>query len=351
MLENNSQAAKPDLKNMTRVKLRDFLEPLGKEAYRADQIVRWLYRQRVTTAAAMTNLSRAARAWLEEHSCITSLSCLREQKSEDGTRKFLFQLADGNTIETVLIPEKDRLTLCLSTQVGCRMGCRFCLTGGGGFIRNLTAAEIVDQVLQVAGMVDPLLPARGALTNLVLMGMGEPLDNLGEVAKALEILMYDDGLQFSSRRITLSTCGLVPEMAELGRLVQVSLAVSLNAVSDELRSQLMPVNRRYNLSCLLDACRAYPLNQRRRITFEYILFADLNDSLQDARRLLELVRPLKAKVNLIPFNEHPDLPFKKPDPAQVEAFLKVLQDGYLTVMTRRSKGADIRAACGQLRSA
>ena len=342
---------KPDLKNMTRSELVGFLGDLGKERYRADQIVRWLYRQRVNEIGAMTNLSRPARDWLTAQARVSRLFCLREQTAADGTRKFLFELEDGRTIETVLIGEKQRLTLCLSTQVGCRMGCTFCLTGASGFERQLKAAEIVGQVLEVARRLSPEQPARGCLTNLVLMGMGEPLDNLDEVVRALEILMYDDGLQFSSRRITLSTCGLVPQIAELGRRIDVSLAVSLNAVDDEKRSRLMPVNRRYPLAELLTACRNYPLNHRRRITFEYILFAGVNDSLDDARRLAALLRPLKAKINLIPFNEHPELPYQRPTAAAVEAFLDFLLERNLTVMTRRSKGADISAACGQLRSA
>ncbi|HDS15777.1 MAG TPA: 23S rRNA (adenine(2503)-C(2))-methyltransferase RlmN [Proteobacteria bacterium] len=334
---------------MTRQELADYLTAIGKERFRADQIIRWLYRQRVSEIALMTNLSRACREYLEASSYISTLTCLREQVAEDGTRKYLFQLEDGQTIETVLIGEKERLTICLSTQVGCRMGCRFCLTGQSGFCRQLSSAEIVDQVIQVIGRIDPEAPARGVITNLVLMGMGEPLDNLEGVIRALEIMMYDDGLQFSSRRITLSTCGLAPQIEELGRRIEVSLAVSLNATTDELRARLMPVNRRYDLKTLLTACRDYPLNRRRRITFEYILFADLNDSLADARRLADLVAPLSAKINLIPFNEHPELPFKKPRPEKIEEFLNCLQKRNLTVMTRRSKGADISAACGQLR--
>jgi 23S rRNA (adenine2503-C2)-methyltransferase len=343
---------KLNLKGMTRETLIEVLKAIGKERYRADQVVRWLYRHRVTEIARMDNLSKACREHLEGICFISRLECLQEQVATDGTRKFLFRLADGETIETVLIPDKERLTLCVSSQVGCRMGCRFCLTGNSGFVRNLTAAEIIDQVIAVVDCIAPQKMARGPLTNIVLMGMGEPLDNLDEVVTALEILMYDDGLQFSNRRITLSTCGLVPQMAELGRCCEVSLAVSLNAADDGLRSRLMPVNRRYDLATLLEACRNYPLRGRRRITFEYILFAGLNDSLAEARRLVRLVSNIPCKINLIPCNEHPGLPeFKKPAPETIEAFLNYLLDRHLTVMTRRSKGADISAACGQLRSA
>ena len=341
---------KLNLKGLTRAELVDHLAGIGKERYRADQVIRWLYRQRVTEIEQMSNLSRSCRERLHDFSYIGGIECLQEQVAQDGTRKYLFQLEDGHTIETVLIGDKSRLTLCLSTQVGCRMGCSFCLTGSSGFERQLSAAEIVDQVLQVADSVDAGL-ARGTITNIVLMGMGEPLDNFEEVIKALEIMKYDDGLQFSSRRITLSTCGLAPKIIELGQRIEVSLAISLNAADDTLRSQLMPINRRYNLATLMAACRSYPYTNQRRITFEYILFADLNDSLDDAHRLVELIGSLPAKVNLIPFNEHPELPFKKPQQKQITAFMEYLQRHRLIVMTRRSKGADISAACGQLREA
>ena len=341
---------KLNLKGMLRADLVELLAAIGKERYRADQLVRWLYRYRVSRIEEMSNLSRDSREHLASLSYISSLECLKEQVSEDGTRKFLFRLEDGNSIETVLIGEKERLTICLSTQVGCRMGCKFCLTGASGFIRQLTAAEIVDQVIRVVDLIAPRQTARGPVTNIVLMGMGEPLDNLEEVVRALEILLYDDGLQFSSRRITLSTCGLAPKIIELGERIEVSLAVSLNATTNELRSELMPVNRRYDLETLLAACRRFPLPGRRRITFEYILFSGLNDSLEDARRLVRLLSSIPAKINLIPFNEHPDLPeFKRPAPERIEAFLNYLLERNLTVMTRRSKGADISAACGQLR--
>ncbi len=324
---------------------------IGKERYRADQIIRWLYLQRVRDIDNMSNLSLTCRKRLNEFSFIGQIELVREQESQDGTRKFLFKLDDGNTLETVLIFDKNRLTLCISTQVGCRMGCRFCLTGGSGFERQLSAAEIVDQVVQVAEIVDPESSSRGPISNIVLMGMGEPLDNFAEVLKALEILMYDDGLQFSSRRVTLSTCGLIPEIVELGKRIEVSLAVSLNAADDKLRSELMPINRRYGLDELLAACRHYPVTNQRRITFEYILFAGLNDSLDDAERLVALIGNLPAKINLIPFNEHPELPFKKPEHQRIVDFVDYLQRHKLTVMTRRSKGADISAACGQLRAA
>ncbi len=342
---------KLNLKGVPRPELVQQLAGIGKERYRADQIIRWLYLQRVKDIDKMSNLSLSCREHLHGFSFIGQLKLVKEQQSQDGTRKFLFRLADGHTIETVLIAEKDRLTLCISTQVGCRMGCRFCLTGGSGFERQLSAAEIVDQVIQVAEIIAPESQGRGPITNIVMMGMGEPLDNFDEVVKALEIFMYDDGMQFSHRRLTLSTCGLAPEIIELGKRIHVSLAISLNAVDDVLRSELMPVNRRYNLSELLAACRTYPATSQRRITFEYIMFAGLNDSLAAAERLAELIGTLPAKINLIPFNEHHELPFKRPEHQRIVDFVNRLQRHGLTVMTRRSKGADICAACGQLREA
>ena len=343
------EGGKLNLKGLTRQELAEHLAGIGKERYRADQIIRWLYLQRVTEIDKMSNLSRSCREHLQGFAEICQIELIREQVAVDGTRKYLFRLDDGHTIETVLIGDKSRLTLCLSTQVGCRMGCSFCLTGHSGFARDLKAVEIVDQVLQVAEIIDPGGSSRGAITNIVLMGMGEPLDNLEEVIKALEILKYDDGLQFSSRRITLSTCGLAPKIIELGQRMEVSLAISLNAADDALRSRLMPINRRYNLAALMEACRSYPSTKHRLVTFEYILFAGLNDSLDDARRLVELIGSFPTKINLIPFNEHPELPFKKPQQKQIIDFLEYLQSHNLTVMTRRSKGADISAACGQLR--
>lgn len=321
------------------------LAGMGKERFRADQIIAWLYRQRVDCIEEMTNLSRSFREQLREVAAIPSLACRAIETAADGTEKFLFQLLDGSCIESVLIPEQKRLTLCLSTQVGCRQGCRFCVTGRQGFNRNLKVAEIVDQVIQVQKHADRL---QRRISNIVFMGMGEPLDNFDALVKAIEILKYDDGLDFSSRRITVSTCGLVPQIEKLGALDS-CLAISLNATDDETRSLLMPINRRYNLQKLLAACRRLPLKPGRRITFEYILLKDINDSIADASRLVRLLKPLKSKINLIPFNEHPDLPFHRPSGERISSFQAVLLDSGLLSIIRKSKGADISAACGQLR--
>ncbi len=322
------------------------LAGMGKERFRADQIIAWLYRQRVDRIEEMTNLSRSFRKQLSEVAVIPSLECRAIETAVDGTEKFLFQLFDGSCIESVLIPEQKRLTLCLSTQVGCRQGCRFCVTGQQGFNRNLKVAEIVDQVIQVQKHADRL---HRRISNIVFMGMGEPLDNFDALVKAIEILKYDDGLDFSSRRITVSSCGLVPQIGRLSALVNVCLAISLNATDDETRSRLMPINYRYNLKTLLAACRQLPLKRGSRTTFEYILLKDINDSLADASRLVRLLKPLKSKINLIPFNEHPDLPFHRPSPERISAFQDVLLGSGLISIIRKSKGSDISAACGQLR--
>ncbi|MBN2232531.1 MAG: 23S rRNA (adenine(2503)-C(2))-methyltransferase RlmN [Deltaproteobacteria bacterium] len=335
-----------DLKDLTRTELAAFLLADGKERYRADQIVRWLYRQRVNDIAAMTNLSRVCREWLETVAVVGQLSLAARETAVDGTEKLLWELDDGQGIESVLIPDGERLTLCISTQVGCRQGCRFCLTARQGFVRSLRVGEIVDQVVQAQNL---LAESGRRITNIVFMGMGEPLDNLEAVVRAVEIMKYDDGLAFSSRRITVSTCGLVPQMAELGRRVEVSLAVSLNAADDGIRSRLMPVNRHWPLGELLAACRAWPLKPSRRITFEYILIAGLNDRPEDARRLVGLLAPLKCKVNLIPFNEAPELPCRTPAAATVNAFQERLLASGLMTIVRKSRGAEISAACGQLR--
>ncbi len=335
-----------NLKDLTRNEMVAVLAGMGKERFQADQIIAWLYRHRVDNLAEMTNLSRVFRQQLEEVATVQSLTCQATETAADGTKKFLFRLFDDSCVETVLIPEPKRLTLCLSTQVGCRQGCRFCVTGRQGFHRNLKVGEIVDQVVQVQKHVDR---EQRRISNIVFMGMGEPLDNLDVLVKAIEILKYDDGLQFSSRRITVSTCGLVPGMEKLGAQADVCLAISLNATEDETRSRLMPINRRYNLKTLLSACRRFPLKRRSRITFEYILLKDLNDRLADAVRLVKLLKPLKSKINLIPFNEHPDLPYQRPTDEQISAFQAILLDSGMTSIIRKSKGADISAACGQLR--
>ena len=288
-----------------------------------------------------TNLSKDFRQELEKIASISNLEPEVIEASADGTKKYLFRLADGNAIESVLIPDEDRTTLCISSQVGCAMGCEFCLTGTFKLTRNLTTAEIVNQVCAVKR----LEPVR----NIVFMGMGEPLANLKNVIGALKILTDPDGFQFSTRKVTVSTAGLVPEMAELGAAVTVNLAVSLNATTDEVRDRIMPINRRYPLKALLAACKAFPLPSRRWITMEYVMIRGVNDSLDDARRLVRLISNIPSKVNLIPFNEHDGCAFQTPNQDTIDRFHKFLLDKHVTVITRSSRGSDISAACGQLK--
>lgn len=335
-----------DIKNYDRQALVQWLEDHGERPFRADQILKWLYVRLADDFEQMTDLSKSFRRLLNDHFTIQRPAIAQTLCSTDGTRKFLFRLADGQTIESVLIPERDHHTLCVSSQVGCAQGCRFCLTGRGGFARNMTAGEIVGQVWEIRKRLDD--PAR--LTNLVFMGMGEPLANYDHLITAIRILTNSDwGMKLASRRVTVSTSGLVPRIVPLGRDTRINLAVSLNAVDDETRSRLMPINGKYGLDALLEACRRYPMPTGRKITFEYILFKDVNDSPLHAHRLAKLLAPLKAKINLIPFNPYPGSAFERPSEGRIQAFQDILIGRHFTSVVRYSKGLDIMAACGQLR--
>jgi 23S rRNA (adenine2503-C2)-methyltransferase len=336
---------KVDLKNFALEELEAFIARYGKERYRARQIFKWLYQKGAASFEEMSDISKELRRELAQSARISSLVPEMVEVSRDGTRKYLFRLEDGNAVESVLIPEEDRATLCISSQVGCAMGCSFCLTGTFRLTRNLTAAEIVNQVCAVKSSVQEHPPLR----NIVFMGMGEPLDNLDNVARAIRILVHDDGLQFSSRRVTVSTSGLVPQMDELGKRVTVNLAVSLNATTDEVRSRIMPVNRAYPLAELMAACRRFPLPSRRMITIEYVMIRGVNDTPDDAKRLVRLLHGIPVKVNLIPFNEHEGSGFRAPLQESIDYMHRYLLDRHITVITRDSRGADISAACGQLR--
>jgi 23S rRNA (adenine2503-C2)-methyltransferase len=299
-------------------------------------------------AASVGEMRQIRREILDRVDAVGFVSRLEPElvlPSVDGTTKFLWKLRDGHTIESVLIPDGDRTTLCMSTQVGCAMACTFCLTGDLGLKRHLNAAEIALQPLQVQAS----LPPGKRITNLVLMGMGEPLHNLDALIPALRICLDDDGLVFSHRRITVSTVGLVPKLAELAAALPVNLAVSLNATTEEQRRQIMPITRRYSMAELLDACRAFPLPSGKRITFEYVMFAGFNDTLDDAERLLGLLRGIPSKVNLIPYNENPDRPLlRRPSEATVRGFQDFLVRRGLSTSVRTTRGIDISAACGQL---
>ncbi len=341
----NSSSKKIDLKNLSPSELNEFLGPFEKKRYRSIQILRWLYQKGVQSFDEMTNLSKKFRQELSQVSFISILRPLQVEQARDGTKKFLFQLEDGNRIESVLIPDKARLTLCLSTQVGCAFGCRFCLTGKIGWKRNLTVSEIVNQILAVR----QTLPEKTSITNIVLMGMGEPLANYENTLKAIGLMTHPDAFKFSSRRITLSTVGLLPELERLSKeKISFCLAVSLNASDEETRSHLMPVNRRYPLNKILGLCKTFPLRPRIRITFEYVMVEGVNDSPQDAKRLLRILKGIPSKVNLIPLNETPEIPFKSPSEEKIKQFQEILMDGGLTAIVRTSRGREISAACGQL---
>lgn len=333
---------KTNLKELSPEELARFVRGLGLPEYRARQLLHWMFEKGAASLDEITEYSKELRAKLAGAAYIGDLVLRERLVSSDGTEKYLYELEDGETIESVLIPEEDRFTLCVSSQAGCAMGCRFCRTGMDGLRRNLRAWEIVDQVLASAKLIRPR-----RLTNIVLMGMGEPLRNLSETSEAL--WRMTGLLKISRRRITLSTCGIVPAMLELPkRAPRVKLAVSLNAATDETRGKIMPINRKYPLAEVLAACRAYPLDRRSRITFEYVLMDGINDSPADARRLVVLLKGIPSKVNLIPLNEFEGCRFRAPSEEKVHEFQAVLIRAGRTALIRKSRGQDILASCGQL---
>lgn len=344
---------KIDLKNLTQDQLITFVKDLGLPLFRARQIFSWLYRPGIHEFSQMTDIKKELRTILADKCEIRLLDLAGKEQSEDGTIKFAFRLADGEIIESVLIPEEDRNTLCVSSQVGCAMGCDFCLTGTMGLKRNLTPSEIVNQICGVINeLPDEMCSGdgkkTGCINNLVFMGMGEPLANFDNLVTALDIIMDQRGLDFSGRKVTVSTCGLVPKMKELGEKTPVNLAVSLHSVNDEVRSRLMPINRKYPVDQLIQACRDFPIPRRRMIMFEYIMIKGLNDSDADARELAHKLRDIKCKINLLPYNENPGTSYQCPSRERTEAFQQILRKADYTVFIRSSRGSDISAACGQL---
>lgn len=335
---------KPNIRDMSLKEIEALITSLGKEQYRARQVMKWLYQKDATSFAEMTTLSRESRSLMEEKVIIAEPTIDRIQSSADGTKKALFRLADGLFIESVLIPGRNHWTACLSTQAGCAMGCLFCLTGRRGLTRNLLPSEITGQIT----MLRRHTQEGPDIKNIVLMGMGEPLANYDHTVKAIRILTSDYGLGFSNRKITVSTCGLVPQILRLGQDICVNLAISLNAPDDRRRNDLMPVNRKYPLKTLLSACRDYPMPGRRMLTFEYILMSGINDSPEDAKKLASLLKGVRCKLNLITLNEFPGSPFRTPSKQTVRAFQQILLDHHYTAILRASRGSDILAACGQL---
>jgi 23S rRNA (adenine2503-C2)-methyltransferase len=335
---------KIDLKSLSKDDVESFIKDAGLPSFRSRQILHWIYERYAQSLEEITELSKKLREELAERAYISNLTLLNRLTSHDGTEKFLFGLEDGETIESVLIPDEERLTLCISSQVGCAMGCVFCLTGKSGLKRNLGPHEIIDQVISVNRMT---LPRR--ITNIVLMGMGEPLANFDNVVEALRRMT--GVMVISPRRITLSTAGIVPRIAELGQLgLKVNLAISLNATTDSVRDVIMPINKTYPIKALLDTCRKLPLQQTRKITFEYVMLKDINDSTADAKRLVRLLHGIQSKINLIPFNPYSDCEYERPDDIAVLRFQEIMAKAEVTVIIRKSKGWDILAACGQLKA-
>ncbi len=352
-------SAMPDLTGMQREDLADMLLSAGVPkplvARRATQIRTWVFRRGLTSFKTMTGLPASLRSQLAGRLTIGRPAISRCLVSLDGTRKYLLRLADGQEIEAVFIPDEDRGTLCVSSQVGCTLTCSFCHTGTQRLVRNLSAAEIVGQVLAARDDLDdwedPRKRSRRRITNLVLMGMGEPLLNPDAVVQAMRIVRDDEGIGLSRRRITLSTSGIVPGIQRAGREIGCMLAVSLHATTDELRDHLVPINRKYPITELLDACRAYPrLSNAERILFEYVMLKDLNDSPGDAHRLVRLIDGIPAKINLIPFNPWPGSPYQCSDPARIDRFARIVNDAGYSSPVRTPRGTDIMAACGQLRT-
>jgi len=334
-----------DIGGLERTAFEAALAERGHERFRARQIFGWIYRRGVTDLDAMSDLPRDLRTMLGSDFTLTTPTVVARERSTDGTEKLLLRLADGRQIESVFIPDTPAMTFCISTQVGCAMACAFCLTGKMGLVRNLTAGEIVGQVRILA----EALALRNKAFNIVLMGMGEPLHNYDETMKALRILADEHGFALPPRRVTLSTVGLLPALERLAREpVMPNLAISLHAPTDLQRGQLVPINTKYGVADIIEACKRFPLKRRSRITFEYVLLAGVNDSPADARTLAKLLAGVKSKVNLIPLNAAPGIAFERPSDAAIDRFARILSERGLTVSVRKSRGRDIRAACGQL---
>jgi 23S rRNA (adenine2503-C2)-methyltransferase len=361
-LDTHSQNfAPPDMvdgkRNLVGLSFEELTEALVAQAlepYRAKQVWSWMYCFGVHDFDAMTNLGKPVRAKLSDHFIIARPTIVTEQQSTDGTRKWLLRMPDGQEVETVHIPESDRGALCVSSQVGCTLTCRFCHTGTQRLVRNLEAREIVGQIMLARDRLDewPSTQDERMLSNIVMMGMGEPLFNYENVAKALKIVMHGEGIAISRRKITLSTSGVAPMIRRCGAELGVNLAISLHAVTDELRNQIIPLNRKYPLAELLDACREYPgASNARRITFEYVMLKGVNDSDADARALVKLLAGIPAKVNLIPFNAWPGAPFECSDDARIQKFGDIVNAAGYASPVRTPRGRDILAACGQLKSA
>ena len=341
---------KTNLLGLSRSGMEAFFTERGEKPFRATQIMKWIHHRGVSDIRAMTDLSRALRVRLLEEAEIVAPQSLAEYRSHDGTRKWALQLHDGNVIETVFIPDAGRGTLCVSSQAGCALNCSFCATAQEGFNRNLSAAEIVAQLWFANHRLRSEDGSDTRVSNVVLMGMGEPLLNFEHVTEAMRVMIDDNGYGLSKRKVTLSTSGLVPAIDRLRETIDVSLAVSLHAPDDQLRTQLVPLNRKYPIQDLLAACRRYVAGKERKlsVTVEYALLKGINDTREQALKLVELLRGMACKVNLIPFNPFPGTQFERPDTATINAFCEIVQRGGIFTMIRKTRGEDIDAACGQL---
>lgn len=344
----------PNLLNFDHASLRDFLVGMGEKPFHATQLISWIHQKGVIDFDAMTNLSKSLRQRLKAETVIVPLAINVEQVSEDGTRKWLLRLADGNAVETVFIPEDDRGTLCVSSQVGCSLTCTFCSTGKQGFNRNLTVAEIIGQVWvavhRLAALEIPTVGGRNhKVTNVVMMGMGEPLLNFDNVVKAMALMMSDHAYGLSKRRVTLSTSGLVPEMEKLAKVSDVSLAVSLHAPNNTLRNELVPINKKYPLEVLMDVCKRYFQGQARRVVMmEYVMLRGVNDTPKHAKELIRCLQDVPAKVNLIPFNPFPNTEYERSTMESIQQFYDIVKKAGIVVTIRKTRGSDIDGACGQL---
>ncbi|HET7557478.1 MAG TPA: 23S rRNA (adenine(2503)-C(2))-methyltransferase RlmN [Rhodanobacteraceae bacterium] len=346
----NGVASKTNLLDLDRAGLREFFAQLGEKPYRADQVMKWIYHRLEDNFEAMTDLGKSLRAKLVESACVGPPKSLLDKGSSDGTHKWLLGMDGGNAVETVYIPEPTRGTLCVSSQIGCGLNCTFCSTGTQGFNRNLATSEIIGQVWVAAKHLGNVTHQQRRITNVVMMGMGEPLLNFDNVVRAMNLMRDDLGFGLANKRVTLSTAGLVPMIDKLSGCADVSLAVSLHAPNDELRTQLVPLNRKYPIAELLDACARYAAKRpRTTITFEYTLMQGINDTPALAKQLVKLMRRLPAKVNLIPFNPFPGTQYARSGETTIRAFQKILLDSDVQAMVRRTRGDDIDAACGQLK--
>ncbi len=339
-----------DIINLSKLELTGVIQDMNEQAFRAKQVWHWLYAKGAKTFDEMKNLSPSLKQKLKDKFFIARPEIAVKQKSIDGTIKWLLKLADGKQIETVFIPERTRGTLCISSQVGCILTCSFCHTGTQRFVRNLTSSEVLQQLLLAKDELEDWHEAP-QITNIVMMGMGEPLYNYEEVVKSLKIAMDGDGIGLSRRKITLSTSGVVPKIEDCAQDLGVHLAISLHAVNDSLRNILVPLNKKYNIAQLIEACRKYPSNNHNRITFEYVMLDQMNDFLEHAKELTKLIRGIPAKINLIPFNPWPGSIYKCSSTKRIEAFAKIINDAGYQALVRAPRGQDILAACGQLKTA